>query len=188
MPHDPKIKRTAYLLLFLYTLIMFWGLYFKFGIMDWVRHNHNFMHDLTLTERLMYRLIPFQVSGRTAIEEYLFNLIALAPYGVLLPLAQGRVRVLPQTLVCFLISLSVEITQLFTVIGGYATDDLIANTAAYFVGLLFYALVIRRLRDERLLSVLRFCVIVVGAVVLFAAVQTAVLWPQYYEMMTCRQS
>ena len=51
--------------------------------------------------------------------------------------------------ICFLISLFFELLQLFTMIGNFATMDLITNVAGYFVGLVFYELIFKKQGNQK---------------------------------------
>jgi hypothetical protein len=45
---------------------------------------------------------------------------------------------------CLGLTLSIEVFQLFTMLGGFATADLIMNALGYFVGLLIYYLIFKK--------------------------------------------
>ena len=51
-------------------------------------------------------------------------------------------------LFCFIISLIIEVTQYFTLIGGFASDDLLMNTLGYFAGALIYKYMFIKIPDK----------------------------------------
>lgn len=67
------------------------------------------------------------------------NIVGFIPIGILLPLLLRFWRRFGwHTLTVFLLSLSFEMTQLYTGIGVFDVDDLILNTAGGIIGYLLY--------------------------------------------------
>ncbi|MFA9556544.1 VanZ family protein [Evansella sp. AB-rgal1] len=77
---------------------------------------------------------------------YVNNLLMLLPLGIYIPLLFPRFRKLSYTLmICFLFSLSIEVTQLILnqtwgVMRQFNVDDLILNTAGAAIGFVGYKL------------------------------------------------
>ena len=179
MTTNKQNARLARVCLILFVFFLVWGLYFKFGMIDVVRDNFN--PRLTLMRRFR---TAFSFSFRKAnFSDMLLNTLVTAPLGVLLPEVRGRVEPLWQGLTCCLFSLSIEILQLFTAIGGFAMPDLICNTLGYFVGLLFYRQVFLRLSGHTRTVLLAGANAVVSACVTFAALQMLHLFPEYVQIV-----
>ena len=68
------------------------------------------------------------------------NVLAFMPYGFFMPILRPKLRRMNRMfLAAFLLSLTIEITQLLTRVGSFDVDDLILNTAGGIAGyLLFY--------------------------------------------------
>ena len=101
------------------------------------------------------------------------NSVVFAPFGVLFNLAFEKKSVARDVLLCLGFSLLIELIQLFTVIGSFASEDLITNPIGYLLGLAFFKLFFVRLRPgfmQRLLSVCNLCLFVL---LIVAAVRTA---------------
>lgn len=62
------------------------------------------------------------------------------PYGFFMPIIETEAQKnAPEFLAAFLLSLTIEITQLLTRVGSFDVDDLILNTSGGILGyLLFY--------------------------------------------------
>ena len=128
--------------------ILFWGyicvlVYFMFFAEIWGR--------TSICDEYSYNLIPFKeirrfyiyrdVVGIRAFLANLFgNVLAFMPYGFFMPILRPKLRRMNQMfLAAFLLSLTIEITQLLTRVGSFDVDDLILNTAGGIAGyLLFY--------------------------------------------------
>ena len=88
-------------------------------------------------------LKPLSTWGRTYVTRALFieNIIMFIPMGILLPCAfklfrRGRICILT----CFLLSLSIEMTQLLFSIGNAELDDILTNTLGGALGWIIWKL------------------------------------------------
>ena len=119
-----------------YTVVLFWALWLKFNDFSMAASNYRWLSKMTVKERFLYDIIPFQVRYEILKELLQFpaNALVFAPLGVVLPYAFKKKNIWRDVAVCFGISLSIELVQLFTCIGSFATADLIMNTLGYFIG------------------------------------------------------
>ncbi len=172
-------RRLALVCLGLFIAFLIWGLYFKFGLVEVVRSNFN--PHITLARRLRG---AFYFNPLTAdYPDILMNILVFAPFGVLLPIVHGKVKILPQILMCLALSLSIEIVQLFTAIGGFTMPDLACNTLGYLVGLLFYQKIFIRLSDRARIVSLASANLLVAACVTFGYLQLLHLLPDYLALI-----
>lgn len=176
MDYQKKLNKLIKIGIVIYILVLIWIVYFKFGNIYLVWHNAFSISHLSPLERFMFDIIPFDFSNSPdsqllsqIFDEFLNGLI-FAPFGVALPLLNKKIKILPQLLFCFGLSLIIEITQYFTAIGGLASDDLIMNTLGYFLGLIFYYLVFKKLKDKTnyrvfiIVNTLLFIVVIIGVI------------------------
>ncbi|WP_370671411.1 VanZ family protein [Clostridium botulinum] len=78
-------------------------------------------------------LVPF--SSSEVIMPYVFNIIMTIPLGFLLPLIWKQFRTIKKVALSgFLLSLCIELSQLFTQSRTTTTDDLIMNTLGAIIG------------------------------------------------------
>ena len=176
MDYQKRLNKLIKIGIVLYILFLLWVIYFKLGKVDLVWHNAYSISHLSPLERFMFDIVPFDFSNSPSVQhtsqlvDEILNMLIFAPFGVALPLLNKKIKILPQLLFCFGLSLIIEITQYFTAIGGLASDDLIMNTLGYFLGLIFYVLVFGKLKDDInyrvfiIVNTLLFIVVIIGVV------------------------
>ena len=79
---------------------------------------------------------------------FIYNILIFSPFGIYLPLLYKTNNVIRDILICFTISLILELVQLFSLIGGFSTNDLISNTLGYFIGYVIYRGIVIFLNKE----------------------------------------
>ena len=130
--------------------LLVWMLVFKFCNEYMLIRNYSNMRNMTVLERLEWDRIPFNYRGT----EYeimqqritsVLNCFILTPFAVVLQYLINRHRILKGAMVSFLFILSIELIQLSTSFGNFATEDFITNMISYFVGVGLYQLIFRRL-------------------------------------------
>ena len=125
------IKFGSFVLLTLYIAVLIYVCFFS----------EDYGRDV-ITSYYRYNLIPYRdVVGIRAFLANLFgNVLAFMPYGFFMPILRPKLRRMNgMFLAAFLLSLTIEITQLLTRVGSFDVDDLILNTAGGIAGyLLFY--------------------------------------------------
>ena len=159
----------------LFGLVLIWVLWLKFGNADSILFNYGQLLELTAKERFLLDIEPFvrkPYHGENYWLEIALNGFVLAPFGVTFNVIDKKRRVWLHVLICFLFSLGIETLQFFTMIGGFATADLIMNTLSYFVGLIMYHLIFRWLltKVNIVICVLFICVLCVALVFAVASV------------------
>lgn len=174
--YNNRLKKVIKVSILLYVLCLIWGLYFKFGNISMIKYNYNILNSMTLKERFMYDIIPFKyafVDDFRSIDFWL-NGIVFIPLGILLCAYDKEVKILKHVLICFTLSLTLEIVQLFTKIGGFATDDLIMNTLGYFLGLPIYIFLIKRIKLKWQYYICMIINFIMTVVLLIAAINMLV--------------
>lgn len=149
--YEKRLKKFVLIGIILYIFFLVWILYFKFGRFDYLRFVAENFGYLSKKERFLYDLVPFVYDGHSKVTqtiEEIANLLIFAPLGVGLPLLNKKIKIVQHLLICFVLSLLIEVSQFLTAIGGFATDDLIMNTCGYFIGLIFYVLIFKRLDSK----------------------------------------
>lgn len=145
----PKSKKEKlldvllYLSFFTFVALLIWGIYFKANRYTSVIKNYKRNLHRDLWERFTYNLIPFDKlsnSPKTVIKDFILNAIAFLPFGIYLPVLNKKHSLFKGALFCLCFSLCFEIAQLFTRVGSFSSNDLIANTLGYFLGVIIYNL------------------------------------------------
>lgn len=136
--HDKLKKFIGVVLFIIYLIVMCYILFF----MDWRSRNTG--------GALKYNAVPFREIRRymglicsmpyIALMNLLGNVIIFVPFGALMTffMRNRKCVVLNVTLIAFVFSCAIELTQLFTRVGSCDVDDMILNTFGGFIGSLIY--------------------------------------------------
>ena len=169
-----------------YVVVLFWALWLKFNDFHMVVLNYQWLSKLTVKERFLYNIIPFRVRYDKVKELLQFpaNAIVFAPFGVFLNHLFPKKNIWRDLTVCFGVSLSIEIVQLFTIIGSFATDDLIMNTLGYFIGLAVYYLIFARLSTQQTVWLYRVVDAILFVALIVVIVTTVGNWELIHAILT----
>lgn len=169
------LKRAVTLTTVLAYCLLVWGLWLKFNDNTSIVLNYAWLSQMSVKERFLYDLIPMQFrwdfDGQFI--EILLNCVVFAPFGVLFNFLFQKRDLLRDVVICFGFSLFIELLQLFTCIGAFATIDLITNSLGYFVGYAAYRLIFQKRSQTFLVWFFRAINAVALAVFLFAILRTA---------------
>ncbi|MBQ7392564.1 MAG: VanZ family protein [Clostridia bacterium] len=143
---ERALRREVIYATVFYTFILFWIVCLKFGNAEMLARNYKNLSELTLEERFLWDIVPFYTRQNHTVQwlEFFANSLVFAPFGVLLNYMFAKRNILRDFALCVGLSLSIEIFQLFTLLGGFATVDLIMNSVGYFVGLFIYYLIFKK--------------------------------------------
>lgn len=143
---ERALRREVIVAISLYVFILLWVLCFKFGSAMMIERNYINLSELDLRERFLYDIVPFRTRQNHVMQwiEFFANSLVFAPFGVLLNYLFNKRNILRDFALCLGLSLSIELFQLFTLLGGFATVDLIMNCLGYFVGLGLYYLIFKK--------------------------------------------
>ena len=168
------IHRMATFATVLFVVLLFWALWLKFNIPFFVKMGYSHLSQLSLRERFMFNIIPFYVWQDYLWQwsEILANGLVFAPFGVLLNHAFAKKNIWRDLAICFCVSLSIEVTQLFTIIGNFASVDLIMNTISYFVGYAIYRWIFEKLSLKNTVRFYRVIIVIATSLTVFAVFNT----------------
>lgn len=175
LPYNEKTTRRLIIYAAtIYILLLVWALWLKFNDNWTITMNYSWLSKMTLWERFNYDLIPFQVRWDhfKQIMQFFFNAVAFAPFGVLLPMLFKKKSIARDLLICFLVSLGFELLQLFSIIGSFATADLIMNTLGYFIGLGVYHLIFKKMSHKQNVIFFSLIDIAITPLEIFAIIRT----------------
>lgn len=168
------LRREAWIATGLYIFILLWVLCLKFCNAQMLTQNYVNLSELTLRERFLWDIVPFYTRQNHTLQwlEFFANSLVFAPFGVLLNYMFAKRNVLRDFALCVGLSLSIEIFQLFTLLGGFATVDLIMNSLGYFVGLGIYYLIFKKRTTKTCIWVCRSFNFIFLALFVYAFVTT----------------
>ena len=81
----------------------------------------------------------------------------------------------------FCMTVAVELTQLFTGLGGFSLTDIFANFVGAGMGVLLFKAYLRRVDGKILKGINRVTAIVFSIVCVYAIVSVIIVFPEYYE-------
>lgn len=154
------IKKVVIILVVFITI---WGLFLKFGDAVLIyKRSYKPMINWTAKKRFFWTLSPFHNANtfNYKIKDFIKNIIAFIPYGfcISLVLKNNKVKILKVLLFSFLLTFFIEIMQFLTIMGGIASNDLIANTlggiVGYFVYIVFCVIIRNKILRNYLLLIL----------------------------------
>lgn len=183
-----KLKKCVKLVILLYILVLIWAILFKFGDTVSLIRNYNNLSMLSFEERFLYDIVPFEFTYPINDQkiEVVLNAIIFAPFGVLLCLKDNKIRLIKHLFYCFLLSCIFEFVQFFTLLGGFATDDLIMNTLGYFIGLLFYIIIFKNLSDKNNIKVMKSSIFILIITLIIAVVTMIDAYPIIIDIVLRR--
>ena len=139
-------RRKLHIALFAaYCALMLWLLFGRAGYVDGIPYSQQMKANLIpfRTLKLFFRLLSHHRPAlvRAAIINLAGNVIMFIPLGLFLPLVFPKLRKVWRTLLCVALIIStVELAQLFTLVGSCDIDDLILNLCGASLGYLLYHL------------------------------------------------
>lgn len=169
------------IILALYLIIMFWGVFFKCNQNDVLLRGYELWQNSSWFDRIFMHddFVTWLIKAMNGdyINENLrtvaLNCILLLPVGLILPYFVKKKNVWRITLYCFILSLVIEIVQLLTFWGAFSIADLVTNTFSGLLGALLFKLIYRPQR-ERVFLVLSFIITaILLPIAVIAVVRTA---------------
>ena len=145
--YDERVlRREVIYATVLYVFILLWMLIFKFSNAEMLARNYKNLSELNLKERFLWDIVPFYTRQNHTLQrlEFVANSLVFAPFGVLLNYLFKKRCIIRDFALCVGFSMAIEVFQLYTLLGGFATADLIMNSLGYFVGLVLYYLIFKK--------------------------------------------
>jgi glycopeptide antibiotics resistance protein len=176
--NEVTLKRLVIAATTMYFWLIIWALVLKLGNEAILVGNYTNLKALTLRERIMWDIVPFNYRGEglykvKIIMDTALNCLVFAPFGVAFGYLFKKTNILRDAALCLGLSLLIELTQLATMLGNPATEDLITNVAGYFIGFALYKLVFARLSVKNSVRVMACVCIIFAAATVFSIAATA---------------
>ncbi len=176
LPYDEQtLRRLTLSATVMLAFILIWALVFKLGSEIMLVRNYTNLKDMTIEERIMWDIIPFNYSPIKGTFASLFmdtvlNCFAFAPLGVLLCYVFKKRSILRNAAICLGFSVLVEALQLATMLGNPATEDLITNTAGALIGYGLYHLIFKRISTKNSIRIAAAANAIFAIISVFAAI------------------
>lgn len=183
------LNRLAVLLTVMIGWLLIWALVFKLGSEKLLVGNYNNLKDMNLEERIMWDLIPFNYRGTPEMKlsqfmDTVLNCFVFSPIGVLFCYLFEKKSVIRDVSICLAFSIFIETLQLATMLGNPAPEDLMTNVVGYFIGILIYHLLLKRISVSLSVKLMRVCVVICSVAVIFSLVTTIKAAPVIFKIIT----
>jgi hypothetical protein len=106
---------------------------------DYAKKENLFFPEYLVIKNASYNLIPFSEDavGLKPLVDWIINLLGFMPFGFLIMIfTKNQLTILKAVAICALLSLSIEVGQLFLVRRSTEIEDIILNTFGGFLGIL----------------------------------------------------
>ena len=184
-----KIRRLAIACAIMFSWLLIWALVFKLGSETLLIRNYTNLKDMTFKERILWDLIPFNYRGdeywkSRQILDTVLNCFVFAPLAIFLCYIFEKKNVFRDAAICFGFAVIVETTQLFTILGNPATEDLITNTLGCFIGYAIYCLILKRISLRKSAILLTLVYVMISVATAFSLVTTAMSADVIFKIIT----
>ena len=175
---EKTLHRLVASLTVMLAWLLIWALVLKLGNELLLTRNYDNLKALTLEERIMWDIIPFNYRGtpEMKLEQFrdtVLNCFVFAPFGVLLCYLFKKRNIIRDVAICLGFSIFVELLQLVTMLGNPAPEDLLTNVIGYFIGLIFYHLVFKRISVKGCVTICAVANVICAVAVIFSLITTA---------------
>ena len=184
-----KILFITYLFLFV------WIVLFKCNIYLSITNGYWEFKTLTIKERFLYYIVPFEDYLKdlsrlwsVKVKDGVLNIFIFMPIGLYLSYFIKEKKFIKTILYSIIISLSIEIIQLFTLLGSFQSEDLILNLFGGFLGYFIYRLLYKKHNSEKRIISLNvvslFFMIVLIPIAISAFIKTIDMIDLYIDIIT----
>lgn len=173
-----KLQKYALATFITYLLVLIWVISLKCN-MEWpVFMSRLSMGSMTLAERAEWSFCHFRfnedgpIYSPAAIEDMVVNVILFLAVGMLLPMILEKRKYVATPLVAFGLSLTFELVQFFSTVGGFAYIDLITNTLGAILGMIIIHLLLKVINPPLATKILAVVEVAFIAIVIYGTINT----------------
>ncbi len=173
-----KLQKGALITFVIYCLVLIWVITFKCNMEFSIFMSKLSMGSMTLAERAEWSFCHFRFNGdgpvntKDAVEDILVNISLFLPVGALLPMILKKKKFLKTPIIAFGMSLTFELVQFFSTIGGFTYIDLITNTLGAILGMIIVHFLLKVIKPEVASKILVAADAIFGVVAIFGIVNT----------------
>ena len=186
---EEKTYRLATAAAIMLSWLLIWALVLKCGSEMLLLRNYQNLKDMTVEERILWDIIPFNYRGDDSVKRRLFvdsvlNCFVFVPLGICICLAARKRKALRTVLFCLGYSVFVEFLQLLTTLGNPATEDLITNLFGALLAIALYYIIFNRISPSAKLKLLAVTNILLALSVILSALTTVDAFDVIYGIAT----
>ena len=155
-----------------YVIILLWITIFKCNHATPIYELRIFLESMTVAERFAYATSKLTLKDGE-MTEMILNVFIFIPFGILIPLLRGKTAPITTTVLALLSTFFIECLQLLFCFGWFTYSDLILNTTGAVLGIIIYAVFVKRINEENKKTVLKLLNVFAIAIAVFAIINTA---------------
>ena len=142
-------KKRVIVSLIFYMIVLIWIISFKMNMEQPIFECMYYFGQFTLKERFMISLSTFKFEGLfNDWKDVLVNMCFFMPLGVYCFELIKKHKFIKGLGIAILLTLLLEIVQLFTTVGYFTFSDLVSNTLGYIIGYFLYLLLNKLLKQK----------------------------------------
>ena len=168
---DKKNRALVVSTFIFYIVILLWITILKCNLEAAVHGVRIFLEPMSIGERFAYATSYFRWKDGSTISMML-NVFIFMPFGILVPLLRGTTAPITNTVLAIFSTLTIESLQLILAIGYFTYSDLILNTLGAVLGIIIYAVFIKRIKEVQKKRALTFFNGLAIVVSIFAIINT----------------
>ncbi len=174
--NEKTLNHLSKIIFIIYIGLLVWVVMFKCNLIDSIYRAYAFMSEQTLKERFLRFIVPFkdyteaffQNQIKTLVKDDILNVVIFIPMGLYLSYFFKESKLVKALLITLAISIFFEVFQLLSLLGSFATKDLITNLVGCAIGCLLFLLIYKKENGKTKIMVLN--VISTAAILIFAPV------------------
>lgn len=194
---EKLLRILSAFIFFFYCIILIWVVFFKCNIYLSVTNGYFEFKTLTTEERFLYFIVPFEDYFTDNIDFNLMkwkdgalNLLLFIPFGLYLSFFVKNKKFLKTMSISLVTIITIEIIQLYTLLGSLQTEDLIINLVGTLLGYLLYKLIYKKnngIVRLTILNILSIIALIASAIVgIYAIINTANQFDLYLDIVARR--
>lgn len=194
--NEKLLKIFSIVIFICYFILLIWVVVFKCNYNSSMIKTYSYFSEMNLEERFKFFLVPFNdyfiepftQTRMNTFKDDILNIAIFIPLGLYVSYFIKNKKFLKTLGIAFALSVAFEMFQLFSLVGAFASKDLITNVLGAILGYLIFRLIYKKNNGVIRLTILNvlsiFVVITFVPIAIFAIVNTIQDIEIYIEIFT----
>ena len=194
--NEKLLKIFSIVLFICYLILLIWIVVFKCNYNSSMLKTYCYFSQMNLEQRFKFFLVPFNdyfiepftQTRMNTFQDDMLNIAIFIPLGLYVSYFIKNKKFLKTLGIVFILSATFEVFQLFSLVGAFASKDLITNLLGAILGYLIFRLIYKKNNGIIRLTILNvlsiFAVITFVPIAIFAIVNTIQDIDIYIEIFT----
>ena len=194
--NEKLLKIFSIVLFICYLILLIWIVVFKCNYNSSMLKTYGYFSQMNLEQRFKFFLVPFNdyfiepftQTRMNTFQDDMLNIAIFIPLGLYTSYFIKNKKFLKTLGIAFILSATFEVFQLFSLVGAFASKDLITNLLGAILGYLIFRLIYKKNNGVIRLTILNvlsiFAIITFVPIAIFAIVNTIQDIDIYIEIFT----